>query len=959
MNATGRAVARLKNFLLVIAVALGCGGSSGTTNSATSCREARSHEAAPQLPWLSAHRPGPTRTPSVVVIRGGRVLTAAGQIFDPGTVVLADGRIRAIGADADVVLPHQPFIPIDATGKVVTPGIIDVHSHMGVYAAPGVDAHEDGNEMTSPTTPEVRARDSFWPQDPALARAIMAGVTTIQILPGSANLIGGQGEILKLHLSTGVEAMRFPGAPPTLKMACGENPKRVYGERNTAPQTRMGNVAGYRRAFQAAREYGATFTRWQREYERWQNKQARSECARTAGDADAGAENEADLPPAMPERDLGKETLLRLLNGEVLLQMHCYRADEMLTMLEIAREFGFTVTAFHHAVEAYKIREQLAAAHTSIATWPDWWGFKLEAFDAIPENVALLAEANVNVVMHSDSADLVQRLNQEAAKAMHWGRAAGIEVTEDHALQWITKNAANAIGVGAQTGTLEVGKMADVVIWNGNPLSVYARVERVFIDGVAVYEQSAPFTTDFEAGQTMPTDLWSGGGITPWQAQRDVPVRVPQQGDALTAQTTLILNVQLLNGDGTTTDGANVLVRGHRIVSVSTSVPQLPAATPTRTISARNGAVSMFPGVPEAVRIDGTGMVLTPGFIALDSPIGLMEVDLERSTDDASPNDEADMVRASWRAIDGLRTASTLFAYARRGGVTSAVATPSGGLFSGTSAWFELVDHRAAQNILRERAALELHLGERAAGSVNGSRLGAMARIREALDDARLYRSSRAAFDRAQMRDSRVSRLDLEALSNALDGTLPVIIHASSVSDIRAALALGREYNIRIAIAGGEEAWAISGELRNANVPVIIDPLQNLPWSFSRLGSRSDNAALLASDARLRAGTEVRVIIANNDAHQIHNLRQQAGNAISHGMSRRAAIRALTTEPARLVDPSSDRGLIAPSYVADMVLWSGDPFEVSSRPIRVWINGRQVPGTTRQDALFTRYRTAH
>jgi len=366
--------------------------------------------------------------------------------------------------------------------------------------------------MTNPVTAQVWSLDSVWPQDPAFQRALAAGITTIHVLPGSANLIGGRGVTLKLGRSRTTAGMRFPRAPDSLKMACGENPKRVYGGRNQFPSTRMGNIAGYRAAFQKAREYGRAWGEWQHKHRLWQRKRMRYE--QTLGDdgqpRPATEGDDEDRPedpgpePSPPDRDFGLEALWGVLQGDVLVQMHCYRADEMARMLEIADEFGFQIRAFHHAVEAYKIRDLLAEAGTGVSTWADWWGFKIEAYDAVVENLALLEEAGVRGALHSDSNMLVQRLPQEVAKAMWAGRHAGIEVSRNDALRWITANAAWQLGIEDQTGTLVVGKMADVTVWSGDPMSVYTHADLVYVDGQLRYDRSqAPTRSDFELGQEV------------------------------------------------------------------------------------------------------------------------------------------------------------------------------------------------------------------------------------------------------------------------------------------------------------------------------------------------------------------------------------------------------------------------------------------------------------------------
>jgi imidazolonepropionase-like amidohydrolase len=444
----------------------------------------------PALPWESQPAVVTEVESPLTALVGATVMTAAGAEIPDGIVLFEDGRIEAVGPRQSTSIPPGARV-IELHGAYVTPGLIDTHSHMGLFALGALSGNDDGNEATRPVTANMRAADAFWAQDPALPRALAAGVTTAMILPGSANLIGGQGVTIKLSPGRNVEEMRFPGAPPVLKLACGENPKRVYGERKQAPSTRMGNVAGYREAFQAALDYGAKFTDWQAKQQSWHRK------ARLEG------KQPLDPPPSMPPRDFGLETLLGALQGRVLVQMHCYRADEMLGMIDLAREFGFRVRAFHHAVEAYKIRDVLAARGVGVATWADWWGFKLEAYDTIRENLALLTESGVRATLHSDSASLVQLLNQEAAKSLSAARRAGVKLDRNAALAWITSNAAWTLGIEQQTGSLEPGKMADVTVWSGDPFSVYSRVSAVFVDGRLAYERAlGPVRpTDFELGQ--------------------------------------------------------------------------------------------------------------------------------------------------------------------------------------------------------------------------------------------------------------------------------------------------------------------------------------------------------------------------------------------------------------------------------------------------------------------------
>ena len=425
-------------------------------------------------PYPSTYSPLPS---GPTLITNATILTGTGERLDDASLLISDGKIAFVGnGDAP-----EGTTTIDANGRWVTPGLIDVHSHLGVYASPNVTAHSDGNEMTSPTTPNVWAEHSIWPQDPGFSRALAGGITSMQILPGSGNLIGGRGVTLKNVYSNTYQGMKFPAAPHGMKMACGENPKRVYGERKQLPSTRMGNMAAYRAQWIAAQRYIE-------DWEKYENKD-------TKGKETA----------IKPKRDLKLETLAAVLKGEILVHMHCYRADEMMTILDMADEFGYKVSAFHHGVEAYKVADQLAENNVCGALWADWWGFKMEAYDGIQENIAIVDRPQGGcAIVHSDSSEGIQRLNQEAAKAMTRGNLAGMDIPPERAIRWVTSNAAKSLGVDDKTGTLEAGKMADVVIWNGNPFSVYAKADQVFIDGALLYDRDNPDlqpVSDFELGQ--------------------------------------------------------------------------------------------------------------------------------------------------------------------------------------------------------------------------------------------------------------------------------------------------------------------------------------------------------------------------------------------------------------------------------------------------------------------------
>ena len=422
-------------------------------------------------PYPSTYRGLPRDNFAIV---GGTVLDGAGRRFENGVVVVTDGKVAAVG-DASTAIPAG-YRTVQANGRFVTPGIIDVHSHLGVYPSPGVQGMSDGNEATSPNTAQVWAEHSLWPQDPGFNAARAGGVTTLQILPGSANLFGGRGVTVRNIPSVTMQGMKFPGAPYGVKMACGENPSRVYGSRNQSPATGMGNMAGYRAAFIAARDYKAKWDKWREDGE-----------------------------GSPPTRNLQNETLAGVLDGSILVQNHCYRADEMAMMIDLSKEFGFRITAFHHAIEAYKLAPLLAREGICADMWTGWWGFKMEALDAVEANAALVdAQPNSCAVIHSDDAELTQRLNQEAAAALAAGRRIGMDIAEERAISWITLNPARSLGIADETGSLEAGKRADVVIWSADPFSIYARADQVFVDGGLAFDRMNPAyqpVSDFELGQ--------------------------------------------------------------------------------------------------------------------------------------------------------------------------------------------------------------------------------------------------------------------------------------------------------------------------------------------------------------------------------------------------------------------------------------------------------------------------
>ncbi len=431
----------------------------------------------PKTP-LTAPIPAAAR---LVAITNATILTASHGAIDKGTVLIRDGKIAAVGRS--VTVPAGATI-IDGTGRYVIPGIIDAHSHS---MAEGI------NEGTQSVTAEVRIEDVLRQDGLSVYRQLAGGVTTLNILHGSANTIGGQNAVVKLRWGLPVDSMLFAGAPPGIKFALGENVRQTNvsqapGRTPRYPRSRMGVEELLRERFTSAREYQAEWRAY-----------AAAKKALPKGQAE----------PIPPARDLELDALVEILEGKRLVHAHSYRSDEIYMLLKVAKEFGFRVSSLQHVLEGYKLADEIAAAGTGASTFADSWAYKIEAFDAIPHNAALMAERGVKVSINSDSDERARRLYQEAAKAMKYGGA-----SEEEALKMITLNAAWQLGIDKQTGSIDVGKDADLAIFSGHPFAPASRVEMTLIDGRVFFDRTKAPTLEnlLDQMKRMKTRPISDGG---------------------------------------------------------------------------------------------------------------------------------------------------------------------------------------------------------------------------------------------------------------------------------------------------------------------------------------------------------------------------------------------------------------------------------------------------------------
>ncbi len=396
----------------------------------------------------------------LVAITNATILTVSHGMIPRGTIVIRGGKIAAVGAD--VAVPEGAQV-IDAAGRYVMPGIIDEHSHSAVEAI---------NEGSNSVTAEVRMTDVIREDTPTIYWQLAGGVTAINVLHGSANTIGGQNAVLKLRWGLPVDSLFFEGAPPGIKFALGENVKQSNfqpgpGRERRYPATRMGVEEVLRDAFTRAMAYRAE----------WQQYEAARRALRR-GQAE----------PVPPRRDLQLDALVEVMDGRRLVHAHCYRADEILMLLRVARDFGFRIASLEHVLEGYKVADEIAAAGTGASTFSDFWGYKLEAYDAIPYNAAIMTQRGVAVALNSDDNERARRLYQDAAKTLHYGG-----VSETDALKMITLNPARMLGVESRVGSIDVGKDADLAIFSGHPFAPASRVEMTLVDGRVFFDRnSAP-----------------------------------------------------------------------------------------------------------------------------------------------------------------------------------------------------------------------------------------------------------------------------------------------------------------------------------------------------------------------------------------------------------------------------------------------------------------------------------
>ena len=800
---------------------------------------------------LLADRAPKTKTTGTVFVKNAVILTvgSAGTI-EGGSIFIREGKIAAVGRDLDA----PEGVPVlDATGLTVLPGIIDCHSHI---------ATEGGlNESTQTITPEVRVRDALNGHDLEIYRATAGGVTAANILHGSANAIGGQNATIKLKYRAAPHDLLFPGAPRGVKFALGENPTQANFSGNAGkrfPNTRMGVEAAIRRAFSEARDYEAALRR-----------------------------------DPLTRHDLRLEALLGILHGEILVHCHCYRADEILMILASARENGYSIATLQHVLEGYRVAPEIAASGAGASTFSDWWSYKIEAYEAIPYNAALMTRAGILTSINSDLPHQIRHLTVEAAKTMKYGG-----LSEQEALAQVTINPAKQLGIDRFAGTIEPGKHADLGFYNGHPLSPYSRCVLTMIDGEVVFEK-----------RDVPNRATAG--FHPMKRLRRDP-EPPPRGEAYVIAAATVHPVSRPPFAG------SVVVEGGKIVEVQSG----PAS-------------DRYKDLP---RINAVGLQVYPGMIDAFTSMGLAEIGSVAGTKDTS---EIGQLQPDLKAIAAVNPHSEMIAVTRANGITSVLTRPSGGILCGQSAVIRLSGWTPAEMAIVDAAALHINYP---APPADGA---------EKKPDAEApLKQLREMFEAAKRYDGKDKDPRLEALQPYLKGERPVVFQANKIKQIKGALKFAEDFGLKPVISGGQEAWKVATLLAGKKVPVILAGVMGIPdEQHDPADAEASNAAKLRA-----AGVKVAISSAEDFHGGSRNTPYHAAWSAAHGLDRDEALKSVTLYPAEILGIGDRVGSIDVGKDADLIITTGDPLEVVTDVVYEFIGGRAVSLDSKHTRLYDKFR---
>ncbi len=804
-----------------------------------------------------------------VVIRGAKIYTVTKGVIDPGTVVLKGGKIAAVGAASDVAVPKGARV-IDGRGKVVIPGLVDTHSHLGVYARPRVVANSDGNEGTGPVQSLVRAIDSIYPRDPGIRQGVAGGITTANIMPGSANVMGGQTAYVKLRGRT-VEAMLIDlkGGPSGMKMANGENPKRSYGSHGKAPATRMKVMALQRAIFLKARKY----------------------------------RDKRRQDPSHP-RNLALEPVVEILEGRRTVHFHTHRADDILSALRLRDEFGFELV-LQHATEGYLVAKEIAKRGVACShTIVDSPGGKPEALNLRFETPGETTAAGVLVAINTDDPVTESRFFlRTAALCVRGGMKRG------DALRALTINGAKMMHLDKRIGSIETGKDGDLVLLSGEPFSVYTHVLGTWIEGRRVFDRSNEDDLRHATGGHHVRARMRSKRYEPTAAPAPAKNPEPGRGAWKLEQGYVVHAGALFDGEKTR---SNVYLRvaNGKIVEITDQPPQKDILVV--------GAAWVTPGLVDAHASAGLSGALN---VAADQ-------DLQETVEN---------VNADLRVLDGFNPRERLVRYLLAHGIVAIHAVPGPrAAVAGQAGVFTTYAGTTAAATVKFPSALVFNLGEsakRRGGKAPGTRMGVAAIIRRAFGEA-LNPKKRTDGDDSD----RSEGPGREVLTACARGELPALFVAHREDDLLTALRIAREFKLKAVLSQATEGFLAAKELKAAGVAVFAAPTMQRAGSLQTFNTTLENAARLAD-----AG--VPVAITSGYESYVPKTRVilfEAGVAAANGLGHTRALRAVTSEPARLLGIEDRFGSLKPGMPATFACFDGDPLEYATHCVRVVANGKVV-----------------
>lgn len=858
----------------------------------------------------AARDPGLHTGGNVLLRNAGLILTVSGDEIPNASLLVQNGKIAAIGPD--LAAPDGTTV-IDVSGYVLMPGMFDAHSHIALEAV---------NEFSQAVTCEVRCEDVIVSDDRSIYDALAGGTTTIHAMHGSANPIGGQNVLLKLKYGRPADELVIHDRQRTVKFALGENVIRPGKSDGCAcdrtplrfPATRMGVETTLRRAMFAGEHYA-------------QERDAYAH-AREAGE---------DVPPL--RTDLRLAALADIWQGRIDIHTHCYRADEILRLMAVAEDYGLRIAMLHHVLEGYRIMPEILRHGASTATFADWWAYKVEAYDAVPQNAGMLLRAGVNSTIKSDSADLMRHLNHEAAKCM---KVSGL--TPSETLRLVTLNPAKAFHLDDRVGSLEVGKDADIAVFDGHPLDSFSRCVLTLVEGEVYFRHR-----DFDPNRPA----------TPRAIKRFAPTPRSPLHDAGIANDTPAHDKLVAALDGK--PGAYALTHAtvHPVSGAPLSDATLVIADGCITAIGRNVHIPVGASI-----VDCTGLHVWPGLINAGSSVGLQEVEAEAVTVDTR---ETGVFQPDIRAVSAVNPHSAMVAIARAEGILTALTLPRSPTIAGQAGLIDLAGWSLPEMLVNPEVALVVNLPSTPDKGLldEPSRAAfrfwwqpgddAEKRTREALEriehyfrDARLYAEALAAAgdDDAALPFERDPRLD--ALVPYVRGEKPVIFNANRYKAILEALVFADRLGLKPIILGGEDAWKLADLLAATHVPVIYDQVFAMPR-----GDEPWDANYRAAGVLQRAG--VKFCVAQRDASLAKLLPLEIGFAIGHGLEPEAAVRALTLSAAEILGVDDELGSLEVGKRANVIVTTDHVCQATSRVVHAFVDGAPIALETKHRADAERF----